>query len=281
MQQKRKINNKRRDQKKNRFSHKKGAPKKNLVSPGQKSGNSYNTPSEGEILYGIHPLIECLKAGKRSVLSIYTTRPAPKGWNSILPLLKHVKNIQYVTRDILTRMAGSPDHMGVVAWVSSYQYTTKEFTPQEKKRILVLDGVQDVRNMGGILRSAYCTDIDAVVLASKKTAPMTAAVFKSSAGLAEHLDIYRVPSLGAAVDSIGRAGYKLFMAVVDGGEPIESLEIKKDDSVCIVIGSEGSGISKSIQERGIPVTLNQKDTSSYNASVAAGIFLYFLQYSQK
>ncbi len=232
-----------------------------------------------DILFGAHPILECIRAGRRKIISIYTTKPFPKGWRRIEQALpKHVTNIQYVTRDVLTRIAGTDDHMGVVAYVSPYKYRAKAFTPETHKRLLLLDGVSDVRNLGAILRSAYCTNVDGVVLCKKGGALMAPAVFKASAGLAEHLDVYLYPSIAAAVQDLKKNGYFLYMAVADEGT--NALHVAYEMPQCIVIGSEETGITKEIRKEGVPVTLPQRDTSSYNASVAAAIFLFLTAFNK-
>ena len=153
-----------------------------------------------------------------------------------------------------------------------------DFTPEQKPRVLLLDGVQDVGNLGAILRSAYCTNVDAVILSKKGCASMTPGVFKASAGLAEHLPIYQVPSLAHAIGRLKAAGYTMYMAVADGGTCATKMSFKAP--MGIVIGSEEKGIDASLRAKGELVTLPQRDTSSYNASVAAGIFLFLTGFSK-
>lgn len=227
----------------------------------------------GEMVYGAHPLIELLKAKRRKLISIYTTKPLPKAWDRIAPYLpKHVSNIQYVSRDILDRMAGTADHNGIVAWVSPFKYMAKIFDPTKKPFILLLDSLQDVRNLGAILRSAYCTGIDGIVLCKTKAASLTPAAFKASAGLAEHLDIYQASSLKQAIAELKQAGYNFYMAVLDGKN---ANEVDYKTPLCIVIGNEAVGITKDLQKMGTAITLPQRTPEiSYNASVAAGILMF-------
>lgn len=229
----------------------------------------------GEIIYGAHPIIEMLKAKRRKLLSLYTTKPLPKAWERIARYLpKHVPNIQYVSRDILDRMAGTPDHNGIVAWVTPFRYASKVFDPKTKPFILLLDSLQDVRNLGAILRSSYCTGLDGIVLCKTKSATMTPAVFKASAGLAEHLDIYQVSSLKQAIAELKTAGYHFYMAVLDGKD---ATTVDYQQPLCLVIGNEAVGISPDIKKMGFPVTLPQKTPDiSYNASVAAGILMFLV-----
>jgi 23S rRNA (guanosine2251-2'-O)-methyltransferase len=226
-----------------------------------------------DIIYGIHPIIEVLKAKKRLITSIYTIKPLPQGWDKIKTHLpKRSPQIQYVSKQVIDKMTGSMDHNNILALVTPFKYSSKVFNPQTKPFILMLDGVQDVRNLGAILRSAYCTGIDGVVLCKKGSSVLTAASFKASAGLAEHLDIYVAPSAAYAAQELKAAGYNLYMAVLDGKNAIE-VEFKKP--FCLIIGNEAMGIGKNIQSLGEKITLPQRTADiSYNASVAAGILMF-------
>lgn len=233
--------------------------------------------TQKEVVYGIHPIIEVLKAKKRKLIAIYTSKPFPKAWNKIKPFLpKMIPNIQYVSKDVLTKMAGSQEHMGIVALVSPFKYNYKIFDSKKKPFILLLDSIQDVGNLGAILRSAYCTaDISGVVLCKKGGALLTPAAFKASAGLAEYLDIYVASSINNAVFELKKAGYNLYMAVVENGENAAKVNYQKP--VCLVIGNEATGITKSVLKEGIRITLPQRSSDiSYNASVAAGILLFLV-----
>lgn len=230
---------------------------------------------QGELIYGIHPVIEALKAKRRKIISIYTTRPTPKAWAKIEELFPaRPIPIQYVERDVLTNMAKSNEHQGIVAWVQSFPFRSKPFDPARHKFLVLLDGIQDPRNLGAILRSAYCTGADGVILTQRGAAPLTAAALKASAGLAEHLEIMVAPSAQLAVQQVKEAGYALYLAAFGGKS---ALEIQYQMPLCMVIGSEGEGIMPSILKAGIQVTLPQKTKDiSYNASVAAGILLFLI-----
>ncbi len=67
-----------------------------------------------DLVFGIHPIVELLKAKKRRLTMIYTTKPVPKAWNLLTPLLQKSTTIQYVTRDVLHKIANSSDHQGVI-----------------------------------------------------------------------------------------------------------------------------------------------------------------------
>lgn len=226
-----------------------------------------------EVLYGAHAIIEMLKAKRRRLVSIYTTKPYPRAWERIQQYLPaSVPNIQYVSRDVLDRLAGCQDHMGVVAWVTPFKYAAHLFDPAQKPFILLLDAIQDVGNLGAILRTAYCTGVQGVVLCKSNSAQLSAAVCKASAGLSEHLDVYVAPSVKHAAQELKKRGYNLYMTVING-QRVDAIDIKAP--CCVVIGNEASGITKEIIPLGTPVTLPQKTADiSYNASVATGIILF-------
>jgi 23S rRNA (guanosine2251-2'-O)-methyltransferase len=235
---------------------------------------------QGELIYGVNPLLEVLKAKRRKVISIYTTRPTPKAWSQIEKLLPaRPIPIQYVARDVLTNMAKTGDHQGIVAWVQHFPFRSKAFDPLKHKFLVLLDGIQDPRNVGAIIRSAYCTGADGVILVQKFGAPLTATALKSAAGLAEHLEIMVAPTTPAAIQNLKTAGYTIYLAAF-GAKDATTLQFQTP--LCMVIGSEGEGIMPSVLKAGIPVTLPQKTADiSYNASVAAGILLFLIGTQQK
>ena len=233
-----------------------------------------------ELIYGVHSIIEMLRAKRRRLVSIYTTKPLPKAWIRVKTYItKTVPNTQFVSRGILDRMACSSDHMGIVALVSPFQFRKKMFNPEKHPFILLLDSIQDVHNLGAILRSAYCTGVSGVVLCQKQAAPLTAAAIKVSAGLAEHLDIYIVPSMAYAVQEVKKAGYNIYMTVLQNGK--NAMEVTYKKPMCLVIGNEAIGISKDVLKDGELITLPQSDPEvSYNAAVASGIFLFLISQSK-
>ncbi len=226
----------------------------------------------GELLYGVHSAIEVLKAKRRKVISIYTTKPEPKGWQEIKKYwpVYHVA-VQYVARDVLTRMAGTTDHQGIVAWVEAYPLRKKMFDVKKTPFLLLLDGIQDPRNVGAIIRSAYCAGVQGIMMTQKHSSPLNATAVKASAGLAEHIEIMVIPSAIWAAQELQKAGYAIYLAAF-GGE--NALTCSYTMPLCLVVGSEGSGISKALYAYGKQVTIPQKSHDiSYNVSVAAGILL--------
>lgn len=231
------------------------------------------------MVYGIHPIIELLKAKKRKMQTIYTTDPEPKAWSEIVPLLPSYVNVKHVTKDALTKIAQTPDHQSVVALAAPFILRKKFFDPQLNPFLIMLDGIQDPRNLGAILRSSYCSGVTGVILTSKSSSPLNAVALKSSAGLAEHLEIYQTTSIQHAVNELKSAGYNVYLAAIDGKD---ITKVNFELPLCIVIGNEALGISKNILSQGTKVKLPQvKSDISYNASVAAGIFLFTIAQQKK
>ncbi len=228
-----------------------------------------------DIVFGIHPVIELLRAKKRKVTHIYTTQPVPRQWNSVQALLpSYPVVIKHVTREALAQLAGGTDHQGVVALAQPFIFHGKPFDAQKYPSIIVLDGIQDTRNLGAIIRSASCTNTSGVLITEKNSAPLNAVALKSSAGLAEHIPVRIVPSAEMAVKELKEAGYTVYCGLF-GGADVRTVTFQAPYAV--VIGSEAAGVSAPFKKAGTAITLPQrKPDISYNASVAAGILLFMI-----
>ena len=230
------------------------------------------TKQNSELIFGIHPVVELLKAKKRRLQIIYTTKPTPKAWDEIAPLLPKGIQIQYVDREVLHKLAFTTDHQGVVAYAAPFKFRSTFFEPAKHKFLVMLDGIQDPRNLGAILRSAYCTNVDGIVLIKRGGIGLTPTALKAAAGLAEYLDIHIAPSAPAAQMLLKKAGYHMYLAVIKDGK--NAMQETYQQPACLVIGSEGTGISKELRSQGTLISLPQsRPDISYNASVAAGILL--------
>ena len=142
-------------------------------------------------------------------------------------------------------------------------------------RLLVLDSIQDPRNLGSILRSALAAGFGHVILTRDRSAPLTGTVAKTSAGAVAHLCIAQVVNLAETLKSLKERGFWVFGAVV---EPDAGAIYAADFSgpVCLVIGGEGKGIRPLVQKQcdhlvTIPM---QGSFNSLNASVAAAIIMF-------
>ncbi len=225
------------------------------------------------LVYGAHPILELLKAKKRKLYCLYTTREEPKLLSKIQPLMHPSCIVHHVSKEELTRRAGSDDHQGLVGYATApLEIRKKPFSPETHPLLVMLDGIHDARNIGAIIRSAYCTGVDGIIITQKNSGPLNAAALKASAGLAEHAVLYETPTALTAINELKQAGYSIYLAAL-GGKSVN--EITFQAPAVIVVGNEGYGISPEILKSGTRVMLPQRTKDiSYNASVAAGILLF-------
>jgi len=228
-----------------------------------------------EYVYGVNSIKELLKAKKRKLIALYTTRPEPKAFKLIQKLMpKYPVQIQYVQRAKLHQLVNTDDHQGLVAMVQAYSYRKSFFEAKKHPFIVLLDGIQDVRNLGAILRSAYCTGADGAIICKRGGVSLTSSAHKASAGFAEYMSIYQAASIQEAMQLLQKAGYTVYITNFNG---MDATSVTYKKPACVVIGSEGAGVTRSTIKDGIPITLPQRNTDiSYNASVAAGIVLFLI-----
>lgn len=225
-----------------------------------------------DLVYGIHPIIEVLRAKKRKVYDLFIDKSRQKNISEILQQLPVYTKVSYCDKNKLDLLCGSSDHQSIAAYVSPFIYQKNFFKPTQFPILLFCDSIQDTKNLGALLRSAYCTNILGVVITEDLSVNITASAFKSSAGLAEHIFIYKSKNMKLALEEAVKNGYTIYLAAANGLN-LDKVEIA---SPCgIVIGNEHIGINSVLYKFGTVISLRQKENCiSYNASVAGGILLY-------
>lgn len=182
--------------------------------------------------------------------------------------------VQFVDRAALDRESETKHHQGVIAYTTAYEYADLfELFGGAESLIVVCDGIEDVHNLGSILRVAECAGADGVVIPGAKGASVTEAVVRISAGAAEHIKVAKVPSVNYAVDELKKAGYWVY-ALEAGGESIYKADLS--GKVALVVGGEDSGVKRLTREKCdkvLSIPLFGK-VNSLNASVALGIGVY-------
>jgi 23S rRNA (guanosine2251-2'-O)-methyltransferase len=208
----------------------------------------------GEIVYGRRPVAEA-KRGRRRVRRVWTTAD--------------------VGTDELTRLAGSPDHQGVVAEVDPYPYADPEGLLEETDGLLLaLDQVQDPHNLGAVCRSAEAAGATGVVIPERRSAMITPAACKASAGAVEHLRVARVTNLAAWLGRAKDSGAWSYGAEAGAAAPYTQTDFT--GKVVLVLGSEGKGLRPRVAEScdllvSIPV---RGRVASLNVSAAAAVLLF-------
>ena len=225
-----------------------------------------------DLVYGIHPIIEVLRSKKRKIYDLFIDKSRHKDISTILSQLASYTRVTYCDKKRLDLLCNSSDHQSIAAYVSPFIYQKNFFIPSQFPVLLLCDSIQDTKNLGALLRSAYCTNILGIVITEESSADITASTFKSSAGLAEHVSIYKSKNMKLALENARKNGYSIFLAAANG-EAIDTINIITP--CCIVIGNEHLGIHPALYKYGTVVSLRQKELNiSYNASVAGGILLY-------
>lgn len=223
-----------------------------------------------QVLYGRNPIREALRAGRRPVHRVWATRGA-----AAEPWLREVDELLEARPEDIARRAGTEAHQGLCAEVGDYPYVDVDaILARTDPLIVALDELQDPQNVGAICRTAECVGADGVVIPERRSAEVTPAVCKASAGAVEHLHVARVRNLADFLGDAKDAGAWCYGAAVDGAAPY----LQPDYRGCcvLVIGAEGRGLRPRVagacdQLVALPL---RGHVQSLNASAAAAALLY-------
>jgi len=220
------------------------------------------------VLYGRNAVYEALR-GPRPVRQMWATeRAAREPWLRGAP-------VRTTGAEELERRCGSPDHQGICAEVADYRYAdAAELLAREDALIVALDEIQDPQNLGAICRTAECAGATGVVIPERRSADVTPAVCKASAGAVEHLAIARVRNLADFLLDARRAGAWSYGA--DGGARTGYARPDYRGKVVLVMGSEGRGLRPRVAgacDELVALPLRGR-IGSLNVSAAAAALLY-------
>ena len=240
-----------------------------------------------EVLYGVHPVEEALKAGRRRFDHVLVARERQdERIERLVALCRQAGvRVRQEPREQLTLLAQTPAHQGVVAMVRPQEFLLIEdlFEPPAGKPgaarlLLALDGVEDPQNLGALLRVADGAGVDGVVLTERRSAPLSPAAVKASAGAAEHLRIARVVNLVRALEELKKQN--LWIVGLDaslderGQTDYDRFDLTGD--CVLVLGREGAGLHDLVRRTcdhllRIPMA---GGVSSLNVSAAGAVVLY-------
>jgi len=226
------------------------------------------------VVFGTNAVHELLRRGER-VERLYLAHGPREGELSRLAAARGVA-VEHVERGVLDRLARSPSHQGAVAVAPPFRYQPLEhLLGPERTSVLVLDGVQDPRNLGAILRTAEAAGATGVLLPRRRSVHVTAAVTKAAAGAVEHLPIALVPGIPATLERARRAGVWAVGLDERGPDDLFSLDLATEP-VVLVLGAEGRGLSRLSRERcDVLVRIPMLGRlSSLNVATAAGLAAY-------
>ncbi|NLK62778.1 MAG: 23S rRNA (guanosine(2251)-2'-O)-methyltransferase RlmB [Fusobacteria bacterium] len=224
-------------------------------------------------IIGINPVIEALKNNTHiSKIEIYKQ-------NNNIKIEEIIEISKKKSIKILFVEKKESDSQGVIAYIEEYDYEKdfgeflEKIVKNKESTVLILDGIQDPRNFGAIIRSAECFGVDGIIIPNRNSVKINETVIKTSTGAIEYVDIVPVTNISQAIEQLKKIGYWIYGAEADG-----SKDFKKEsyaEKAGVVLGSEGRGIRKKVKENcDILVKIPMKGKiNSLNVSVACGILL--------
>jgi 23S rRNA (guanosine2251-2'-O)-methyltransferase len=220
------------------------------------------------IVYGRNPVREAIR-GPRTINAVWATRNALREpWLSGLP-------VHAADGEEIEQRCGSAQHQGICAEVSPFEYAAaSDVLTIPDALIVLLDQVQDPQNLGAICRTAECAGADAVVIPERRSAEVTPAVCKASAGAVEHLTIARARNVADFLQDAKKAGLWCYGASADGALAYD--EVDYAGGVVLVLGSEGRGLRPRVEAScdGLVAIPLRGRTESLSVGAAAAILLY-------
>ena len=237
--------------------------------------------SDENIIEGKNAVTEAIRAG-RPLDKVFLVRGSADKALAFIASSARAAGVAVTECDRrkLDAMSATGAHQGVVAVAAAREYCTLEDILDRAEQlgqapfVVVCDGLEDPRNLGAVIRCAECAGAHGVVIPKHRSAGITAAAGKASAGAAEHMLIARVPNLAAALQTMKQRGLWIYGAEAGGDSPLWKTDMR--GPICLVIGSEGAGMSRLVREAcdfvmSIPLL---GKVNSLNASAAAAVLLY-------
>ncbi len=231
-----------------------------------------------QIIYGRNAVTEALLSGK-PVDTVYIQKGA-KGLGKIISLAKEAGAVVKDAGDEkLNALSEGGKHGGVAAVLAAAEYATVEDllkVAEEKGEppfLVIADEIQDPHNLGALIRTAEAAGAHGIIIPKRRSAGLTATVFKTSAGAANWLKVARVSNLVETINELKKKNIWVYGAEADG-EPFHKANLS--GAVALVIGSEGFGLGRLVRESCdmiLSIDMYGK-VNSLNASVSGGILMY-------
>jgi 23S rRNA (guanosine2251-2'-O)-methyltransferase len=227
--------------------------------------------------------------GRNSVMEAIRTRQAKKIYvksgkkdGRLLDIVKEAEAqsilVEEKEPEELDDMTRGVVHQGIVAELKPYQFADLNRVLDENEGkdpfLILLDGVEDVRNLGAIVRTAECAGAAAVLLPKHKSPPVTAAAMKTAAGAFMYLPVCQIGNIRQTLESLKKRGFWVVAADMDGTSLFDEANLK--GPLVIVMGAEGKGVSpltKKMCDFVVRIPL-KGHVSSLNVSVAAALIMY-------
>jgi 23S rRNA (guanosine2251-2'-O)-methyltransferase len=233
------------------------------------------------IIYGINAVSEALKEGGGVEKVILAHGKKGETARSIVDLARKSNvPVEFASRDYIDSVAEGGVHQGVIGVCRPFAYAELESVianrhpSRRDSLVLILDGINDPRNLGSLIRTAHCFGANGVIIPTDRTAAVTAAVVKSSSGAVRYLPVARVVNIASAIDYLKEQGFWIYGADMGKGTVCHETDYK--GHVGLVVGNEGRGIRPLIRTKcdfTVFVPMFGK-IDSLNVSVAAAVIMY-------
>ena len=170
--------------------------------------------AQTEVLYGIHPVCEALRAGRRRVFGLYALSRPSQRVQAALQLARQAQvAVETISADQLQALAGTPQHQGLAARVGTYPFADLQSVLDKpaaggvQPLVVILDNVVDPHNLGALVRTGHCAGVAAMVIPKDRAAAPTPAVSKISAGALEHIRLVRVTNVAGTLRTLKTRGF--------------------------------------------------------------------------
>lgn len=237
-------------------------------------------PTNSNVIFGLLPVLESLRAQRRRIDRVLIADGAREGriGDVIGACREHGIAWNKVPRETIAKfVAPGANHQGVIAFSAAAEYvSTDEILESNPSAalILVLDGVEDPRNLGAILRVAECAGADGVVIPERRAVGLNETVAKSSAGAIEYVKVAKAGNLNRLIEELKERNIWVVGTSMDA--KIDHTEWDWDRPSAIVLGGEGGGLHRLVAENCdvlVKIPMYGK-IDSLNVSVAAGVLLF-------
>ena len=240
--------------------------------------------TDRHVLYGVNPVVEALRADRRPDQITVAEGARDERLRELIALARERGvPVNHARRADLDREAGNTHHQGVIARIAAPEYAdgddllaalAAQVGTQPEPLALILDGIEDPRNLGAILRTAECAGASGVFIPERRAVGITETVAKASAGAVEYLPVARVTNLSVLIRQLKERNVWVIGTAGDAGMNYYDWDWTRPSA--IVLGAEGAGLHRLVRENcdalvKIPV---MGRIESLNVSVAAGIILY-------
>lgn len=229
---------------------------------------------------GKNSIIETINSGNKIKKIFVQTGLKMKELDQMLSDIKQNGGmIKYVDKYELDKMSQYKKHKGLIAEVDDYKYSDiYEILDYAKSKneppfIIILDEIEDPHNLGAIVRTADAAGVHGIIIKDRNSCQVNSTVVSSSSGATNYVKIAKVNNISRAIEELKKNNIWVYATDMDGAD---MRDIKFDGAIALVIGNEGSGISRLVREKsdfivGIPM---KGKINSLNASVAAAILMY-------